>query len=64
MIEVLTTVDGITFDEARADARFFEIEGRQIPYIGRDALLRNKRAAGRPKNLAEVAWLEAHPEDG
>lgn len=25
-------------------------------------LLKNKRSAGRPKDLADVAWLEAHPE--
>jgi hypothetical protein len=39
-----------------------EIDNRQIPYIGRAALLQNKRAAERPKDLADVAWLEAHSE--
>lgn len=34
-----------------------------IPYIGRKALLVNKQAAGRPKDLADVDWLEKHPED-
>ena len=63
LIELLTSVNGITFDEARAGARFFELDGRQIPFIGRAALLQNKRAAGRPKDLADVAWLEAHPEE-
>ena len=38
------------------------LDGREIPYIGRLALLRNKRAAGRPKDLADVAWLEDHGE--
>jgi hypothetical protein len=28
------------------------------PVIGRGLLLRNKRACGRPKDLADVAWLE------
>ncbi|MEO8903180.1 MAG: hypothetical protein ABI488_13750 [Polyangiaceae bacterium] len=63
LIELLTTVNGITFEEARTDARLFELDGRRIPYIGRAALLKNKRAAGRPKDLADVAWLEAHPEE-
>jgi hypothetical protein len=29
-----------------------------VRYIGRDALLRNKLAAGRPKDLADVAALQ------
>jgi hypothetical protein len=30
----------------------------EVPVIGREALLKNKRASGRPKDLADVAWLE------
>jgi hypothetical protein len=58
-IDILNRADGITFDEARADGAFFDIEGRKIPVIGRGALLKNKRAAGRPQDLADVAALEA-----
>jgi hypothetical protein len=63
LIEVLTKVDGIGFDEAVADGKQFELDGRVIRYIGRQALLKNKRAAGRPKDLADVHWLERHSED-
>ena len=28
-----------------------------MPFIGRDAFLRNKRAAGRPKDLADIEAL-------
>lgn len=63
LIEVLTKIDGIDFDDAVADGLRFELDGRAIPYIGRQALLVNKRAAARPKDLADVAWLEKHPED-
>ena len=63
LIEVLTKVDGIDFDEAVAEGRQFELDGRVVPYIGRRALLTNKRAAGRPKDLADVDWLERHSED-
>ncbi len=62
LIEILTRVDGVTFDEAYQDHRCFELEGRPIPYIGRAALLRNKLAAGRAKDLADVEWLREHPE--
>jgi hypothetical protein len=62
LIEVLTSIDGVDFDAAANGARTFELDGRQIPFIGRSALMLNKRAAGRPKDLADLAWLESHPE--
>lgn len=58
-IEVLTKVSGITFDDAVRDALHTRIDGRDIDVIGREALLRNKRAAGRHKDLDDVEWLEA-----
>ncbi len=61
LIEILTKVDGIDFDEAVDGAGRFELEGRSVPFIGRAALLKNKRAAGRPKDLADVDWLERNP---
>lgn len=63
LIEVLTKIDGIDFAEVIADSKRIELDGRVIPYIGRKALLKNKRAAGRPKDLADVDWLERHPEE-
>ncbi|HJL40197.1 MAG TPA: hypothetical protein RMG48_02765 [Myxococcales bacterium LLY-WYZ-16_1] len=62
LIEILTTVTGVDFDDAWPDRRIFELEGRKIPCIGRRALIANKRAAARPKDLADVAWLESRPE--
>lgn len=62
LIELLTTISGVSFDEAIADHRRVDVDGREVPVMGRAALLLNKRAAGRPKDLADVAWLEAHPE--
>lgn len=38
----------------------FVLNGREIPFIGRGALLKNKKAAGRPKDVADVARLEEH----
>lgn len=58
-IDLLNRVAGITFDEAIAEGQSFQMEGRAIPVIGREALLRNKRAAGREQDLADVVALEA-----
>jgi hypothetical protein len=58
-IDVLTKVSGPTFAEAwatRIEAQFSD--DVRCPVIGLDALLENKRAAGRPQDLADVAALE------
>jgi hypothetical protein len=52
-------VRALTFDAAIASGDAFEIDGRRIPIIGLEALLRNKRAAGREQDLADVAALQA-----
>ena len=57
-IDILNRADGITFDEATSDGQSFELEGRAIPVIGKAALLKNKRAAGREQDLADVKALE------
>jgi len=61
LIELLTSVSGIDFDEAASERVTVQIDGRAIPVIGRKALLANKRAAGRLKDLADVEALESDP---
>jgi len=34
------------------------LEGLTVHVISRDDLIRNKKAAGRPQDVADVAWLE------
>lgn len=60
LIEVLTSIDGVDFEEGLQGAGTFLLAGREIHCIGRQALLKNKKAAGRPKDLADVDWLEKH----
>lgn len=56
-IDVTTIIDGVSFDEAW-DGRLEGTLGPvRLAYIGRDALLRNKRAAGRAKDRADLALL-------
>lgn len=56
-IDVLTEISGVTFDEAWGSRVTVEVEGRAVGFIGRTALLRNKQAAGRPQDIADVARL-------
>lgn len=57
-IDILNSAAGITFDEAIEEGISLDLDGRKIPIIGRAALLKNKRAAGRPQDLADVKALE------
>jgi hypothetical protein len=47
----------VSFDEAWASRIETQVESRVVPFIGRDALLKNKQATGRPKDLADIARL-------
>jgi hypothetical protein len=58
-IDVLTRISGVTFAAAwpnRISASF--ADGLSCPVLGLDDLLRNKRAAGRLQDLADVEALE------
>lgn len=56
-IDILTSIDGVEFDEAWPRRTTAVVDGLELPVIGRDDLVRNKRAAGRPQDLADVARL-------
>lgn len=57
-IDILTDIDGVTFDEAWKDRVPCPVEGGSFAMISRHHLLANKRATGRPQDLADVARLE------
>jgi len=57
-IDILTAIDGVEFDEAWTNRVEVEIEGLRIPVLSREHVLRNKRASGRPKDIADVRELE------
>jgi nucleotidyltransferase AbiEii toxin of type IV toxin-antitoxin system len=62
-VDVLTEIDGVAFEEGWRDRVEIEVDTLSVPVLSRAHLLRNKRAAARPKDLADVAWLEAESPD-
>jgi hypothetical protein len=57
-IDILTQIEGVLFEDAwprRLETSFGSV---RCAVIGRADLLANKRAAGRPQDLADVAALE------
>lgn len=60
-IDLLTSITGVEFEDAWAERVTHEVEGLAVPFLGRAALIRNKRATGRTKDRAD---LEALGEKG
>lgn len=58
-VDILSGVTGIEFDEAWESRIPLTLGGVATQAIGFEALLKNKLAAGRPKDLADVAWLRS-----
>jgi hypothetical protein len=57
-VDLLTSLDGVGFEEAWAGRVVVEVEGLRIPVLGRAELIRNKKAVARPQDLADVERLE------
>jgi hypothetical protein len=57
----LNQIDGVTFAEAWRTRTSVIVEGLPgevlLHYLGRDNLIRNKEAVGRPKDLEDLAFL-------
>lgn len=56
-IDLLTSIDGVDFDTASTEAINAPIGDMIVPVIGREALIKNKRASGRPRDLADLEAL-------
>ncbi len=56
-IDILTSISGVAFDEAWPDRVTHDVAGLPIPFLGRELLVRNKRASGRAKDLADLEAL-------
>ncbi len=58
-VDVITTVDGVSFDDAWRDRLAVDIDGLRVPIIGRAHLVLNKRTVGRPQDLLDADLLES-----
>lgn len=56
-IDLLTSVTGVSFDEAWKERSAGEVDGVPVVFIGRAALLRNKEATGRAKDRIDIEEL-------
>jgi len=56
-IDLVSLIDGVSTEEiwaSRINGNFGDVP---VPFIGREAFLKNKRASGRPQDLADIEAL-------
>lgn len=57
-VDILTDLSGLTFTEAWSGRVRRPFGGLEVDVIGRDAFVKNKRATGRARDLADIEGLE------
>lgn len=62
-IHVMSAISGVEWNEAWSERVEGPLGRHQVSFLGRDAFLRNKRAAGRPKDLADIDALEPRQDE-
>jgi predicted nucleotidyltransferase len=57
-IDILTSIDGLNFEDAFANSNIIDIEGISVNVLSVPDLIKNKRSTGRTKDLADAESLE------
>lgn len=63
-IDIMTSITGVGFEDAWRDRTQATYAGVDFPIIGVAALMKNKRALGRPKDLLDLDLLRRHHPRG
>ena len=58
-IDVMTSISGVDFDDAWPSRLVADLDGLRADVIGREQLLQNKIASGRPKDIVDVEILRS-----
>ena len=56
-VNLMTSIPGVSFDDAWAGRSRGTLDGIPVYFIGRDALLRSKESTGRDRDLADAQEL-------
>ncbi len=57
-IDLLTTIEGVTFEEAFNTRQQIKVDGLMLNFLSKALLIRNKRAVARPQDIADATRLE------
>ena len=61
-IDLLTSISGVSTDEAFATKVAGELDNVPVSFLSKTLLIANKRAVGRPQDLADLSELERSTE--
>ena len=56
-IDILTSIEAVEFADAWPDRLRVMMDGVELSVVGREHLLQNKRAVGRPQDIADAERL-------
>lgn len=56
-VDIMTSISGVTFDEAWRTREAGDLDGIPVQYISKDLLKRNKTAVGRKQDIADLDHL-------
>jgi len=57
-IDLMTEISGVEFQEAWDERSVFPFGPFEVPFLSKAALIKNKRATGRPKDVLDLDELE------
>ena len=58
-VDVMTSISGVDFEDAWPDRLVADLDGLRADVIGREQLLKNKIASGRPKDIVDADILRS-----
>ncbi len=61
-IDLMTSIDGVSFDACFARRKSVILGGMSLPFIGLEDFRANKKASGRLKDLADLEAIQDDPE--
>jgi hypothetical protein len=62
-IDLLTSIEGVSFADAWSHRKATEVEGLNLFVISIEDLILNKSSTGRPKDELDVNWLKAKQKE-
>lgn len=60
-VDIMTFIKGVDLADAWARREVGELDGVEVAFISRQDLIANKRAVGRPEDLADIARISDRP---
>jgi predicted nucleotidyltransferase len=57
-IDILNSIDGLTFEEAAVNMQIIDLDGLQVSYVGLNDFIRNKESTGRLKDRSDIEEIK------